>query len=117
VISLAGPCAVRAQDWAPPNAGEWWFLALSESLIAVDVMQSADMSRHPERNFYETNPLLGGHPSTERLWLMGAIGGLSAGCVWYALPSRARWIVPALLTIAESVTIVRNTRMGLIVRF
>ena len=92
-------------------------LGAAEALIAVDVLQTLDMNRHPERHFYETNPLLGLHPSNTRIVASGIVGGLAAATIWYALPSRVRWVVPLFLGIGESAAITGNALAGMSLRF
>jgi len=106
---IAGQARADVPAWAQPSTGEIVALAAMESLIAVDVIQTVRAhNRMPD--FAEANPLLGVHPSTERILLVGAAGGLAAAGLWYALPSKVRYLVPALVGFAEVLVIANNAR-------
>jgi hypothetical protein len=118
LLAVARPARAEESDWfQPPQLRDVVLLGAAETLIAVDVLQTLDMNRHPERHFYETNPLLGLHPSNTRIIASGLVGGLAAATLWYALPSRVRWVVPLFLGIGEGAAITGNALAGMSLRF
>jgi hypothetical protein len=109
-------CALFAA-WQPPDAPEIIALAVVESMIVVDVLQTADAARHGWRNQRENNPLLGPYPTETRVFVMGAVGALATAGVWLALPPRWRLLVPLIVGIGEAAAIGGNIGLGLTVRF
>src|SRR6266404_4970880 len=80
-------------------------------------VQTLDLKRHPELVFGELNPLLGPHPSDERILLMGAAGAFFTAGLWYAVPPEGRWVVPSVVMVLETFVIVGNARAGLTIGF
>jgi len=116
VLMLVAAGAARAEDWRQPNAPEIALQVAAEVLIAVDVLQTLDVARQPDR-FYEHNLFLGSQPSTERIVLMGSLAGIGAAGLFVALPPRFRWVLPTVLIVAESAVIARNAMVGASIRF
>lgn len=116
VLDLLSKSAA-AQEWKPPRLYEVAELVAAESLIFVDALQTLDMKRHPDLALFDSNPLMGAHPSDQRIVGVCALGGLSTAMLWYALPTRVRWVVPLFVSIGESVVIYRNTQVGMNIRF
>jgi|SRR6267143_2463116 len=111
-------CSLAARaEWEPPNGPAVAMLVAAETLILVDVLQTLDLKRHPELVFGEMNPLLGSHPTDERILAMGAVGALVTAGLWYAIPPGGRWIVPSVVMVLETFAIVGNARAGLSIRF
>jgi hypothetical protein len=96
-------------NWAPPSKGEVTALAAVELLIAYDIAQTVKASRMP--GFYDANPLLGRNPSTERIILVGGLGGglVTAG-LWFALPPKMRYLAPIFIGAIEILAIAHNTK-------
>ncbi len=116
LLVALGSFAARA-EWAAPKAPDVAMLAAAETLIVLDVLQTLDLKRHPELVFGELNPLLGPHPSDERILLMGAAGAFFTAGLWYAVPPEGRWVVPSVVMVLETFVIVGNARAGLTIRF
>ena len=110
LLTLAG--RARAEDmpaWSQPSVGELAALAAMEGLIAIDAAQTVHAhNRMPD--FSEANPLLGQHPSTERIILSAAVGGVAAAGLWYWLPPKVRFLVPAVVGFAEVLVVANNAR-------
>jgi hypothetical protein len=88
-------------------------LAAAETAIAVDVLQTIDMNRHPEGHYFEVNPFLGGHPSNGRIIALATCGAIGTAALWYAVPSKIRWVVPAVVLAMEALAITGNVQAGL----
>ena len=58
------PCQASWDDWSDSDKA-WGATALA--ITVVDMLQTVDISRHPNQ-FHETNPLLGKHPLTSRVY-------------------------------------------------
>ena len=118
-VSLLAPRCAQAAEWQPPDSGEIAALVATEALIAVDILQTVDMThRYSESQiFYEANPLLGLHPSTERVIASGIVGGLATAGLWLWLPPRVRLLVPIVVGSLEIVAVTGNACAGLRVRF
>lgn len=101
ILVLCAASGANAADWnwTPPTKGETVQIAALEALIIADVSTSLDIKNHPRA--WEMNPILGQHPSDLRLILTGVTSGLLAAGLWYALPSRCRWVVPLFAGAAE----------------
>lgn len=115
LIALALATCVSAQaraevpPWAQPSTGEIVALAAMEALIAIDVIQTVRAhNRMPD--FAEANPLLGVHPSTERIVLTAVVGGVSAAALWYWLPPKVRYLVPIFVGAGELLIVANNAR-------
>ncbi|HEY4884064.1 MAG TPA: hypothetical protein VII08_10545 [Myxococcales bacterium] len=116
MLLAPGKACADVTAWAPPTLGETVSMAAAEALIVIDVSQT--VRAHNAGPGFEANPLLGLHPSTERIILTGAAGGLAAAGLWFALPPRVRYLVPILVGIAEIAVIANNARtVGLFTRF
>lgn len=83
--------------------------------LLVDYNQTLDIKNHP--GMYETNPILGQHPSDARIRNYFLLAGLGHYAVTKALPSEYRpywqygWIA------LEVLTILHNQQIGLKVNF
>ena len=105
-LLLAALCAcATARDAA--------LLGGAEALVAVDVAQTLDMNRHPERHYFEANPLLGLHPTDTRILASGIVGAVCTAAVWYVLPRKIRWVAPTVVIVGELPTIAGNAASGL----
>lgn len=107
----------KAQEWKPPQLYEVAEMAAAQSLVLIDVLQTLDMKRHPDKALFDANPLLGDRPSDARIIGMAALGAVVTTTIWYALPTRCRWTVPLFLSIGEAVSIAGNVQAGMVVRF
>jgi len=115
LLALAGLArAEEMPDWSRPSVGEIAALAAMEGLIAIDAAQTV-RAHNRMHDFVEANPLLGRHPSTERIVISSVVGGVAAGGLWYWLPPKVRFLVPAVVGVAEIVVVTNNARsFGLI---
>ena len=57
-------------------------------LHAVEMGQTLDLARQPERYYEAYNPLLGKHPSTERVYVWGVTSSLAHAGISFLLPSK-----------------------------
>jgi hypothetical protein len=93
LIFMMAFCAY-GQEWKQPSKGEIAAITITEVLIATDIAMTVNAMK---RGSYEINPILGSHPSTERVIAFGVIGGVSSLVLWYWLPSKVRYLVPAVV--------------------
>lgn len=86
-------------------------------LHVLDWMQTLDIKNHRERDVYETNPVLGKHPSNAKInAYMGSTLILNA-VVTHILPSKYRpWWQVAGISV-EASCVVNNYNLGLRVKF
>jgi len=119
-IALAlctAPARADVPAWSQPSVGEIVALAAMESLIVLDATQTV-RAHNRMRDFSEANPLLGQHPSTERIVISSAVGGIAAAGLWYWFPPKVRFLVPAVVGLAEVLVVTTNARAaGVSVRF
>lgn len=103
--------------WKKPVAYEIGLQAAAIGSLWIDVAYSLDIKNHPGR--WETNPLLGKHPSDLRYILqVGAIPTVLLTGVWYILPSHWRNVVPVLTMAVEiPIGLIHNHQVGLRIHF
>ena len=136
LLALFPPCALafdserRADnpEWntvAPPAdpapAGKW---DTTDKLLfagfvvanAIDASQSVNIAKNPDQ-YYETNPLIGKHPSEGEIWLFKA--AVVGGMYWLARDAKpAHRKIMLLIGNAIVLTAVNHNRtIGLHVRF
>jgi hypothetical protein len=97
--------AARA-EWTAPTWQETTLLAASETLLAVDMLQTLD------RRFPEKNPILGAYPSKEAVLAYFGVTALALGASWYLLPPRWRNVVPGVAIVVELPVVIRNHAIG-----
>ena len=105
---------------------EEWFGELSrEELIAetafvglaiLDWNQTIQVAKHPDR-YSETNPVIGKHPSVERVNLLMPAGIVLHALVTYALPRKYRPFWQYVWIGEETACVYQNWKSGLTVRF
>lgn len=101
------------------NAEEWSeldkkLLIASEVLLAADWMQTRQIAKNPDR-YYETNPILGKHPST------GEVNTYFISCMvanyyladWLGDSGNKRTIYLSTVTVVQGVTVRNNYLLGL----
>jgi hypothetical protein len=90
--------------------------AATDILIVSDWAQTLQISEHPER-WEEHNPLLGSHPSKERVnWSIG--GALLANTVIHrVLPTKWLGKYQLCLIVAESTAVIGNYQLGIRTKF
>lgn len=92
---------------------DWQLTA--NTLLLIDWAQTRHIARSSQ--FYETNPILGAHPSSEDVdrYFAGsllAINGLSA-----LLPSSQRGYLFIAVAVAQAATVAQNQRIGIQMRW
>ena len=120
MISLCAAAARADEDgwfkWREPTWQETAVLVAADVMIAVDVMQSLDIQNH--QLHMESNPFLGFHPSEAKIIVVGALGSITAmTAVWYAMPSRWRVLLPAVVLGVETGVVINNHQAGLRIQF
>lgn len=103
-----------AAVWAKPTPVETSLFIAAEALIAVDTLQSLDIKNH--RDMYETNPLMGRHPSDARYLATWAVVGAAVAAGWWFLPSPWRDAVTIPVITVEVPNTIRNAYVGLVIR-
>jgi hypothetical protein len=94
-------------QWKQPTVVEGVVLGASVAMIWIDIAQTL---RFLKQGSSEANPLLGAHPSSERVIAAGLLATLAVTAVWYALPSGWRILAPAGVIGAETNAIWHNAR-------
>jgi hypothetical protein len=130
VVAALLLCAGAAHaERPPPTWYETSLLVAAEASLAADMLQTLDIKRHSDVswNYYgtlltrpglwETNPILGQHPSDAKVAVYFAGAALATGAAWYALPSRWRMLVPLGVLALQIPQLVRNGNCGLSIRF
>ena len=86
-------------------------LLLSQLALGLDASQTMNIRRHPGQ--YETNVILGSHPSD--LKVCAYFGGLAISnqIAYEVVPKKWRWVVPTVLLAAEVVQFNRNWQHGI----
>lgn len=98
----------QARDWTTAEK-VWAGTALA--LTAVDYLQTMTIARNPQR-WYETNPLLGRHPSPGQVTLhfLGSIA--LTGTIMHFFPE-SRLPLAVGFTVMEGAMVTRNHRLGI----
>lgn len=106
LLSLLGGCAGQ-----PLSAKEWKLEAAFLTAGLIDYGQTLDIKNHP--GMYETNPLLGRHPSDTRIRNYFIAAGLTHVGVTHLLPRKYRehWQLGTLILQVGAVD--NNHRIGL----
>jgi hypothetical protein len=118
LLWLGSAGAARADDlWQSPDKLDVALLLTDELLILVDMKQTIGMCNDRFNVICESNPILGQHPTTERIvgWSVGAMLGTAA--LWYVLPDPWRKTFTITLGGGESLNVANNFRLGASVRF
>lgn len=108
LLALAAPAA-RA------DALDVGLLVAAESSLAVDMLQTLDIKRHP--GHFETNPILGRHPSDPAVIGYFAACGAATYLAWRELPRPWRLLLPLAVIAVQVPQVSRNARAGIVVRF
>lgn len=104
----------------PSLAADPWTKAQIGQQVAFTVLLAADWSQTrsetdlpPEqRQFYETNPILGRYPSTDEVDTYFAAVAVGHALVSHALPSKWRNVWQYVWIARESYSVVNNYRIG-----
>jgi len=83
-----------------------YYLATSSTLLLVDMFQTLDIAENPDK-FYETNPVLGDHPSKEEVYTYFASALVLNYLAWKYLPE-PWWKVQQGLVMAIQVGVIAN---------
>lgn len=110
---LMGVCvAAHAGDWTDSERN---MFVLNETLLVTDWLQTRNIVKRPDI-FYESNPILGRHPS------MGAVNTFFAaqlvGSYYladYLGKDRMLWL--QINTVVRGANMIRNNSIGLTMRF
>lgn len=112
VLFLLFPAASPASDWTKADtAREATYLALH----VADWGQTRDIANNP--GYWETNPILGEHPSIRRVDTYFVFTGILHVGVAYLLPSRWREAFQLTTTGIEAAFVYSNNSIGLKVHF
>jgi len=94
---------------------DWLLEAAYASAQVVDHMQTLDIARHP--GLYETNPLLGRHPSDHAIYIHGAAVIVGHALTTYMLPEKYRLYWQASSLALELYVVNHNYELGLLIGF
>jgi hypothetical protein len=114
---FAGSAAAQSSaffgDWGSTDT---FLLATMLTSTAIDWGQTRYIARNPDR-FYERNPILGRHPSVNRVDRYFALCGLAAGGLTAVLSkdNRRRFLLG--VTIVETAFVIQNHHLGVRVAF
>jgi hypothetical protein len=108
LLIAVGMHATYASDLSPLEQKRELFVY---STLVLDAAQTLDIKNHPD--LYETNPLLGRHPSDAKIvaYFIGA--GFAHNAVTKALPTRYRAMWQYGWAALEIGTIIRNRKLNL----
>lgn len=91
-------------------------LTATTAAVAIDWLQTRQIAKNPDR-WYETNPLLGRHPSVGRVNSHFLSGLFLVYFSYYFLDSAEyRWLLGSILAV-EVMMIGNNLRLGINVRY
>jgi len=90
-------------------------LAASELSLGIDMLQTLNIRWHPAS--WETNPILGRHPSDVAVINYFDVAMVGTALVTYALPKNWRMLAPILVLAVQVPMIARNASYGLQIRF
>lgn len=65
VLRLDTP--VKKEESVEKKSNKNYYLVTSSTLLLVDMLQTLDIAENPDK-YYETNPILGKHPSKEEVY-------------------------------------------------
>lgn len=105
---MAAPTISQASDW---SEGDSIRQKIVLTTFYVDYLQTKDIKNHP--GMYETNPILGAHPSNRRIGGYFVLAAASHSYIAYNL--RPEWRRPfQYATIALQVAVIlHNKKIGL----
>ena len=104
--------AQAADDWSTTDKA---LAASAMTAYALDWAQTRDIANHPD--LYETNPLLGRHPSNGKINIHFIGTGLITLGIAHVLPSTYRKLFLTGVVVVEARFISHNAHLGLKVRF
>lgn len=90
------------------------------TLSTVDLMQTYTfLYKEPyvSRNYYETNPLMGPHPTKKRFFFVGGGWMLFHTGISYILPKKLRIIWQLTYIVFETNAIIHNYQCGVRIKF
>lgn len=110
---LLNTSVVAGDEWTDSQVTKAVALAV---LTTADWAQTRNIARNPHK-WYETNPLLGEHPSVSKVDKHFIISGIVGAFVLESLPSKYRdWALNAGIMI-EVGCVVNNFNLGIGVKF
>ncbi len=121
VIKILGIILATVLTAVPAQAREWtqeeraWGATLAAVTLA-DWATTRNLSRRYNEGYYERNPVLGRHPSTDRVDLHFALGG---AITYFVADSLDQYRKPFLMgfTAIELIMVNNNLNIGLKMRF
>jgi hypothetical protein len=109
VVIFTSTTAFAGDRW---DSTDYALLAASTVTLAMDWQQTRAISRNPDR-FYETNRVLGKHPSNRSIDLYFAGVLLADIVIAELLPSKWRKVWLTGFIIAEGGVVIYNCHMGI----
>ena len=117
VMLAFSSAAIGAEEWfGSLNRNEIIAETVFVGLAVLDWNQTLQIAKHPDR-YSETNPVIGNHPSTERVNLLMPAGIALHALVTYALPRKYRPFWQYVWIGEETACVYQNWKSGLTVRF
>ena len=113
LVALLSTKAPAADKW---SARDYYLEGTWQALHVIDWGQTAMIARNPDR-YYEMNPMLGRHPSTELVHAYAATGAIFHLVVTHFLPSKYRPYWQGVTIGMSAACVANNFNVGLGVRF
>jgi hypothetical protein len=112
---------IASPAWAYTFADQWSktdtaFEAVYAGLTIVDWGQTRDIAKHPQQ-YSEMNPLLGKHPSLDKVDILIPTGIVAHGIISMALPPKYRRYWQVIFIGIEGVAVLQNYNAGLRIDF
>jgi len=87
-----------------------------QALHLVDTIQTRQIALNPNK-YYEMNPLLGSHPSEEKILIYMAMGTVIHALITHYLPKKCRPYFQGVTIGLSGACVVRNLQIGLEIRW
>jgi hypothetical protein len=113
LATLSAPC--YADNWTITDTA---YQSIYSTLHVIDWGQTLYISKHKSStSYYETNPIIGSHPSHDavNLYFAGTLAGHAI--VSYLLPKGYRRVWQCITIVIEAKTTVHNYNMGIKMEF
>ena len=117
IIILSCPLpAFSAGTWLSWDTGNTVLQAPVTVLMAMDIGTTLDITRHADK-YHEVNPILGEHPSQDKVWKYFITAYIITTGITYVLPSRWSHGFQMGMIGVEAYWVNHNLRIGLRVKF
>lgn len=104
--------AEKSRWFQPLSKAEWLAQAAFLGLGLTDWGQTVNFTQHPTDNGYESNPILGKHPSRARVNTMIPLGLIGHTLGVWALPRPYRNMLQGAGLVGEGLAVGNNAKQG-----